>query len=112
MDFLNLVLQVFNINIIALYFYFSSYYLPEFLNDVWIFDIYSGNWTWVGTSHTEHGEEVFPDHIGGSGVPSGRALSASWTSLDGDLFLFGGYGNFYSRSFSSKNYSILKIRIL
>ncbi len=61
------------------------------MNDVWIFDIYSRKWTWVSASHSENGVGIFPN-IGGSGLPSGRVYSGYWTSLNGELFLFGGYG--------------------
>ncbi len=35
---------------------------------------------------------VFPDHVGGVGLPAGRFYSSSWISADGEFFIFGGQG--------------------
>ncbi len=57
-----------------------------------MFNISSGDWTWVSKLQTDSGQGLFPDHIGGTGVPAGRAYSAYWISLYGELFIYGGTG--------------------
>ncbi len=44
-------------------------------------------------SQTGNIEGTFPAEVGGIGVPASRAFPVSWTSVDGELFLFGGYSS-------------------
>lgn len=63
-------------------------------NDIWRFNIETGQWTWIDGS-------VEPDDMGYSGeqgvadglnVPSPRRNASTWTGIDGKLWLFGGIG--------------------
>lgn len=66
------------------------------MNDLWLFDAASGNWTWKSGS-----QNVFPTSYGvygtkgtpaSSNVPGARTNSVSWTDSNGDFWLFGGSG--------------------
>ncbi|HPI88946.1 MAG TPA: kelch repeat-containing protein [Spirochaetota bacterium] len=65
------------------------------LNDLWMFDPGTGNWTWVsGTSSANqsgtYGTQGTP---GVSNIPGARYESGmSWIDSSGALWLFGGYG--------------------
>ena len=69
------------------------------LNDLWVFSITSGTWTWIG------GNNIVPGGLGGRpgiygtlGVaaannwPGGRSDAASFVESTGGLWLFGGQG--------------------
>ncbi len=75
--------------------YIEDVVVSRFYNDLWSFNIASSSWNWRGgTNNNSTG--IFPAHIGEVGIPHARFASASWTSDDGLLFLFGGselYGN-------------------
>jgi hypothetical protein len=65
-----------------------------YLNDLWKFDVSTGQWTWMGGSNTEgqlgvYGTQGSPS---AGNVPGGRAASANWTDSSGSLWLFGGSG--------------------
>ena len=62
------------------------------LNDLWRYDIASGQWTWISGSNTidrpgVYGTRGVPDP---ANVPGARWSSASWTDSSGNLWLFGG----------------------
>lgn len=66
------------------------------LNDLWRYDIGTGEWTWVGGSDDLNQPGVYvdvykgypyPDH-----QPGARSGSISWVDKDGYLWMFGGYG--------------------
>jgi len=63
------------------------------LNDLWKYDVSTGNWTWVSGSNLT----IQPGNYGSLGIPSStnvpgaRRNLASWVIGD-DLWLFGGYG--------------------
>gem|GEM_PF-6432017 len=64
-----------------------------FLNDLWKFD--GVNWTWVsgsdvGTQKGDYGTQGTADP---ANVPGGRMDSVSWIDTDGNLWLFGGWGD-------------------
>ncbi|MFX1239359.1 MAG: Kelch repeat-containing protein, partial [Promethearchaeota archaeon] len=64
------------------------------LNDLWKYEISSGEWTWMAGNKTidvygVYGIKGTPDV---NNYPGGRALSVSWTNVDGNLWLFGGWG--------------------
>jgi N-acetylneuraminic acid mutarotase len=63
------------------------------LNDLWMFDPVSENWTWVNGSDTGHQPGVYGTQGVGvpSNVPGSRTLPVAWTD-GGALVLFGGYG--------------------
>ena len=64
------------------------------LNDLWRYDIGTGQWTWVGGSNNVDQSGVYvdvykgyphPDH-----QPGARSGSISWVDKDGYLWMFGG----------------------
>lgn len=73
-----------------------------YLNDLWEFNSANATWTWVSGSNTlvlfADGLRGEPGVYGKQGVPSaanapcGRLEANSWIDSDGNLWLFGGYG--------------------
>jgi len=64
------------------------------LNDLWIFDPTTVEWTWVSGSDTEGQMGVYGT-LGTAdplNVPGGRYSAVSWIDLQGQLWLFGGEG--------------------
>lgn len=61
-------------------------------NDMWSFNISSGNWTWRGGSNTSNPNAIFPAQVGGVGWPSGLQL-ANFACISTNMFVFGGYNN-------------------
>jgi hypothetical protein len=65
-----------------------------FLNDLWKYDVASGEWTWVNGDTTASNRGIY----GTKGIsdvrnsPGGRYSPATWVDSNGDLFLFGGNG--------------------
>jgi len=62
------------------------------MNDLWMFDPSTNNWTWVkgsmgGSAPGDPGTMGIPSI---SNLPAGRYGSASWTDAEGNLWLFGG----------------------
>lgn len=78
---------------------FDSAGSDAWLNDLWEFDISSGQWTWVGGSSSDGifggwttgvpGQWMTP---ASSDMPSGRFGAAGWTDGSGRLWLYGGSG--------------------
>jgi gliding motility-associated-like protein len=73
---------------------FGNAYGTSKLNDLWKYDISTNQWTWMkGSSFTGN-----PGNYGTQGVPAmsncppARGHCSSWTDLNGDLWLFGGFG--------------------
>jgi N-acetylneuraminic acid mutarotase len=64
------------------------------LNDLWEFNIASGEWTWVNGSDLANQTGVYGSLgvANAANVPAGRAGATSWTDLSGNLWLFGGGG--------------------
>ncbi|MGB8494964.1 MAG: kelch repeat-containing protein [Candidatus Acidiferrum sp.] len=81
------------------------------LNDLWVYNIASKQWTWVTGSSTANQTGVYglqplvgpPNTIGAAGtvgltggtagtLPGSRWGASGWTDNDGDLWLFGGWG--------------------
>jgi hypothetical protein len=75
------------------------------LNDLWMFNPSTQEWTWMGGSNTVEKYIVGQmGYIGAKGVygklsvpastniPGGRSGASSWTDRDGNLWLFGGEG--------------------
>ena len=66
------------------------------LNDLWKYDLVSGEWTWVNGSYSSSSSDfgVFGTKgVAAAGnVPGGRDNAVSWTDKDGNFWLFGGYG--------------------
>ncbi len=65
------------------------------LNDLWVFDPASKQWTWMGGSSTATNVAgVYGTQNTGStaNLPGGRVSAQSWTDASGNLWLFGGSG--------------------
>ena len=65
-----------------------------YYNDLWNYSPASGEWTWVSGSDVDgqfgiYGTRSTSDP---SNVPGARRSAASWRDLQGNLWLFGGYG--------------------
>lgn len=67
----------------------------DFMNDLWKYDITSGNWAWMKGSN----QQLPPSVYGTLGVgaiantPGGRSSHSNWTDGTGNLWLFGGFGD-------------------
>ena len=68
------------------------------LNDLWMFDPATGEWTWMSGSSTVGSNDAQPGTYGTLGAlaagntPGGRSNATSWTDASGNLWLLGGYG--------------------
>lgn len=65
---------------------------PGFLNDLWMFDVASGRWTWVGGSNAADPQGVYSATPSTSNIPGGRQNAAAITDGSGKVWFFGGYG--------------------
>jgi N-acetylneuraminic acid mutarotase len=65
-----------------------------YLNDLWEFDVSSGEWTWVGGSSTANpsGDYGTQSTASANSVPGGRDFAVTWIDSSGNLWLFGGLG--------------------
>jgi len=65
---------------------------PGFLNDLWKFS--NGQWTWVGGSNTSDQTSSYGTQgtLGLPNIPGGRFFLNRWIDPNGNLWLFGGYG--------------------
>jgi hypothetical protein len=68
---------------------------PEYLNDLWKFNIASGQWTWVsGSNQGGQAGTYGTEGVAAPGnIPGARYRSVSWVDATGNLWLFGGNGN-------------------
>jgi hypothetical protein len=66
------------------------------LNDLWEFNPTSKMWTWMSGSSTENPSGVYGTLgvASASNVPGSRANSVNWIDSSGNLWLFGGGGQF------------------
>ncbi len=64
------------------------------LNDLWMFNIITNQWTWVRGSNSYDQNGIYGSMGTGSSLnnPGGRRYSTGWTDANGNLWLFGGYG--------------------
>lgn len=64
------------------------------LNDLWIYSLSSGEWTWVGGSSTALAPGVYGTQgtPASTNMPGARYDAVSWKDASGDLWLFGGIG--------------------
>ena len=63
------------------------------IDDVWEFNPYTNEWTWMGGSSGEYDETGAYGTLGvpaAGNFPGGREGAASWTDSSGNLWLFGG----------------------
>ncbi len=65
------------------------------LNDLWKYDIGSGQWTWVSGANTRDQSGVYGTKgvAAAANVPGARQFATSWTDAAGNLWLFGGSGS-------------------
>ena len=61
-------------------------------NDLWLYDIASSTWYWMGGSHPTNNAGIYSSSIGGVGTPGARYQPAHWMGADGQLWIFSGYG--------------------
>lgn len=64
------------------------------LNDMWKYNVGSGNWTWVGGSDLIN-QKTLIDPAGtfaGKSIPGARSGATCWVDQSGDLLMFGGWG--------------------
>jgi hypothetical protein len=75
-------------------------------NDLWKYDVNSGQWTWMSGSDQVNATGVF----GQSGSPSPNNMpgagwqSSSWVDSSGSLWLYGGYGHHGSNTRDNVGY--------
>ena len=75
------------------------------LNDLWMYDPASGEWTWVAGNNLGYD----PGHYGTRGlaapanIPGARGGAMTWTDSDGKLWLFGGFGYVSEGEFGELN---------
>ena len=64
------------------------------LNDLWRYDLTSGEWTWVSGGDSSDGIGLYGTQgaISASTVPGARQGASSWIDASGHLWLFGGAG--------------------
>jgi hypothetical protein len=69
-----------------------------YLNDLWEFNPSAATWEWISGSNTPNANGVYGTLglASTSNVPGARVNSLSWTDGSGNLWLFGGYGDFSS----------------
>lgn len=63
------------------------------LGDLWMFNQSLNEWTWMGGSNTINPSGTYGTfgQPASANIPGGRGTSATWTGLDGTLWLFGGF---------------------
>lgn len=76
---------------------------PGFLNDLWVFDVASGNWTWVGGSDVADAQGTYGVAPSTSNIPGGRQNAAAVKDGAGKVWFFGGYGLGEINSFGRMN---------
>lgn len=75
-------------------------------NDLWRYDVSTNTWTWLnGSDHDSQAGVYGTRGVAADGnAPGARSGAASWTGLDGALYLFGGEGHAASgRGFARSN---------
>jgi N-acetylneuraminic acid mutarotase len=74
---------------------------PGFLNDLWEYSVSTGQWVWMAGGATINCHTTYCSTVGTYGSlqipslgdsPSGREYLTNWTDLNGNLWLFGGWG--------------------
>jgi N-acetylneuraminic acid mutarotase len=85
------------------------------LNDLWMFNISTQEWTWMGGSSAPTNDQIGGGETGDAGVygtlgefaaanmPGSRNSGVSWTDRSGNLWLFGGEGLDSAGTYGSLN---------
>lgn len=75
------------------------------LNDLWQYDVGTGQWTWVSGSDIVNALGVYGTLGTGDSTttPGARSYTAAWTDASGHLWLFGGFGYGTTTSLSYLN---------
>jgi N-acetylneuraminic acid mutarotase len=75
------------------------------LNDLWKYNITSGQWTWVSGSNlvSQNGTYGTLNTAAASNVPGARDSAVSWIDASGNLWLFGGEGLDSAGTFGNLN---------
>ncbi len=65
------------------------------LNDLWKYNTTTNQWSWISGSNTINSAGIYGTSqvAATSNVPGGRFGGVSWLDLNGNLWLFGGFGN-------------------
>lgn len=65
-----------------------------YLNDLWVFDSSTQEWTWMAGTNLASQAGVYGalQQAAAANTPGGRADAVTWTDKEGNLWLFGGYG--------------------
>ena len=71
---------------------FGGFTGSSLLNDYWMFDPASQQWTWVAGSNTAGASGVYGTPGTSGSVPGARLAPATWVDTNSQLWLFGGYG--------------------
>ena len=68
--------------------------VTNMFNDLWKYNIASGQWTWVSGANTPNSNGIYgsKDSASPGNVPGARLGAVSWTDKQGHLWLFGGTG--------------------
>ncbi len=76
-----------------------------FLNDLWMYDPATLEWTWVSGSNIKNqaGKYGTKGTASSSNIPGARYMSVSWIDSTGKLWLFGGYGDFVAGNYGPLN---------
>jgi hypothetical protein len=78
---------------------------PGFINDLWVFNPATNEWTWMGGSNSG-GQSGIYGTLGtpvAGNTPGGRNWPSTWTNSSGLLRLFGGYGPDSTGSWGQEN---------
>lgn len=64
------------------------------LNDVWFYNVFTNDWTWVKGSNTINQPGIYGTKgvSASSNTPGARTNATCWVDADGKFWLFGGYG--------------------
>jgi Kelch motif len=73
-----------------------------YLNDLWVFNPNTGEWTWVSGSSVADAAGVYGTRgfASASDVPGARGAASSWIDASGNLWLFGGSDDGGSQSYN------------
>jgi N-acetylneuraminic acid mutarotase len=65
-----------------------------YLNDLWKYDLESGQWTWISGAEVAAGTASYGtvDVASSSNLPGARVAAVSWIDAAGAFWIFGGFG--------------------